>query len=323
MAARVETMAWSNEVPWHGLGFKIGAAERSDPRAMMKAAGCNWKVAKRAIFTMDKAGKRMAIPNEFALVRDLDDAVLSMVGSLYKPVQNEQAFDFFAKFCKAGHMTMETAGSLWGGRYVWVLARLQQDFAIGKTDELRPYVLLMSPHAHGKSLIMQYTAVRVVCWNTMQMALGDNLRGEKTAFRLPHSQNFEAKTDEAEKVLKLATINTKALKEASTHLSRTKAASAMVEKYFLEVLGVETDKSGAFEGKTPVMLPKFRAALECAPGAMEKSAADTWWGALNAVTYVIDHMTGNDRETGLKNAWIGKNSVTKQTALLKALEYAK
>lgn len=321
MSHQVETMAYSGEVPWHGLGNPIGKAERRDPLKLMKVAGCDWTVSKRPVFFNSKGSTRKFnnIPGEFALVRDSDERVLSMVGSNYKPVQNRQAFEFFADFCKAGRMTMETGGSLWNGRYVWVLARLHTDFAVVKdTDEMRPYLLLMSPHSHGKALIMQYTAVRVVCWNTLQLALGgENLRGSTSAFRMPHSQNFVAKKDEAVRVLNLTTEMTDRLQRIAAILARRKAAKDQVSEFFNKVIGAKPDAK-----KTPVLLPKLIRALQDAPGAHEKTAEGTWWGAFNAVTYVVDHDMGNDRQTALKNAWVGEASAMKRNALDLALEMA-
>lgn len=323
MAHKVETMAWANEVPWHGLGDMVDG--KQTPAQMCKASKTNWTVSKQALYVM-KGGKHVAVPGEFALMRDSDGTVFDIVGDVYKPVQNEQVFEFFKKFCDAGHMTMETAGSLWGGRYVWVLARINKDFAIGKTDEVRPYLLIMSPHQHGKSLLMQYTAIRVVCWNTLTMAIGASLKGDGQGFRMPHSQAFDVKKEEAEKVLKLMVDQTAEFKQASELLAKKKVTKEKVEQFFIDVLSPKKtdDKSEEKETKrTPVLLPKFRAALEHAPGAQLATAKGTWWGALNAVTYIIDHEVGSDRQTALKGAWLGNHANTKRRALAMAIERAK
>jgi phage/plasmid-like protein (TIGR03299 family) len=235
-------------------------------------------------------------------------------------VQNADAFAFFKKFCAAGQMKMETAGSLWGGRYVWALARVGKDFTVGadKKDEVRPYILLMSPHSHGKSLIIQYTTVRVVCWNTLSMALGSDLKGNGRGFRMPHTRHFEFAKTEAEAALGLAIKQSEDFKEAAALLSKKKATKAKTEEFFLKVLKAKEDAK-----KAPVMLPKFRAALEHAPGQQTLSAKGTWWGALNAVTYIVDHSTGSSRDTALKGAWLGNHANTKRRALELALDYAK
>lgn len=321
MAHKVETMAYAGETPWHGLGFKTH--NKMTPKQMQGVSQTDWTVSKRPIH-FDSKGKMIPIPGQFAIVRDSDESVLTMVGSTYKPVQNEQMFDFFTKFTKAGHMTMETAGSLAGGKYVWALARVGKDFKIGaggkKPDNVAPFLLILSPHVHGKALVMQYTAIRVVCWNTLNMALGSMLKGSKHAFKMAHSSKWEVEKEEAEKVLGIAMAQTEEFKDASNLMAKTKAKKEDVEAFFKRVLRVELfpDKK-----KVPVMLPKFRAALEKAPGASLASAAGTWWGALNAVTYVVDHETGVTRDTALRGAWIGNHAQTKRRALSLALELAK
>lgn len=318
MASAVENMAYAGQVPWHGLGnpvsFKLTAEQ------MRKAAKQDYKVLKvQQQITL--SGKLINVPGKFALVRDSDSTILSTVGSVYRPVQTEQVFAFFHDFVKAAKMQMETAGSLWGGKYVWALARVVgNDYAIGtgKKDEMRNYLLLLAPFEHGKALIMQYTSVRVVCWNTLCMALGYNLKGKGHSFRMAHTKDFEVEKEEAKRVLGLITDQAKEFKEAASHLAAKKITKEQTEKFFLDAI-----KKGPDEKRTPVVLPKFKAALEHAPGAMLPSSKGTWWGALNAVTYVIDHESGKTRDTALKNAWIGNLATTKRRALELALVGAK
>lgn len=330
MSDHVETMAWVREVPWHGLGKEV--ADNLSPAQMLKAAGLDWKVDKRPIYGKTQAGKFVPIPGKFGLTRDKDDKVLSIVGSTYKPVQNEEAFDFFKKFTHAGQMKMDTAGSLWGGRYTWALAKINSDFKLGKNDEVLSYLLLSSPHVHGRSLVMKYTSVRVVCWNTLSWALGADMTGkgggEAGSFRMPHTQLFnEAMKETAMQALGLAKSQSQQFKEAATLLSKKKAKADDVESFFCEVLRFDPRKARKLsDGKSivePRMLPKFRQALEFAPGQELSTAKGTWWGALNAITYTIDHAVGRERDTALKGAWFGSNANVKATALKVALERAK
>jgi phage/plasmid-like protein (TIGR03299 family) len=215
MTSAVEKMAYAGETPWHGVGHKV--TDNLTPDQMAKAAGIDWTVSKRKIMLADGNGE---IPGRFALCRDTDHKCLSIVGSTYRPVQNPSAMDFFSKFVKAGHMKMETAGSLWEGRYIWGLARIGKDFSIGKADEVRGYVLLCSPHVLGKAMLLQCTPIRVVCWNTLCMALGSSLKGKGNAFRMPHTTEFsDAVKADAELALKLVTEQMVEFKDAATLLS--------------------------------------------------------------------------------------------------------
>lgn len=325
MTSAVETMAYAGQVPWHGLGTNVD--NTLSPEQMAQTAGIDWGVEKRPLF-YDKNGKKAKVPGKFGLVRDTDDELLSIVGATYKPVQNGEAMDFFKKFVEAGHMDMETAGSLWGGKYIWGLARLGKDFTLGKdkADEVRGFLLLSQPHVHGKAMTIQFTPIRVVCWNTLTFALGSDLKGKAGAFRMPHSQEFdEAMKKSAEIALGLAGEQMDEFKQAATMLSKKKAKAAQVEEFFCEVLKFEPEKARKTKKDKvvePSKLPMFRAALEHAPGQQMPSALGTWWGALNAVTYVVDHELGKSRDTALKNAWIGHLAGVKKRALNIAIDKA-
>lgn len=320
MTAAVESMSFAHEVPWHGLGKQV----RSDmtPRQMLKAAGLDWTVSKREMFL--KGGKK--VPGQFALCRDTDNQVLSVVGKVYKPVQNEVALDFFKRFVEAGNMKMETAGSLWDGRYIWGLARMGVDFSLGKKDEVRGYLLVFQPHVRGKAKVIQFTPIRVVCWNTLNMSLGSSLKGKAGAFRHLHSREFDESTQQAaEEALGLATDQMAEFKQAATLLSKKKAKPDQVDEYFCEVLKFDPKKAAKTkkdEIKVPRILPMFQAALLQAPGQQVPSALGTWWGAYNAVSYVVDHEIGRDRGTALRNAWIGRKAALKREAFKAALSMA-
>ncbi len=319
MTAAVESMAWTNQRPWHGLGTEV--KDTLTPLQMVKAAEIDWTVSKREMFLEDG----VKVPNKYALCRDSDNQFLSVVGETWKPVQNVDAIDFFTKFVHEGSMTMETVGSLYTGRYIWGLARVK-DFTLGKADEIMCFLLLFQPHIHGKAMVIQFTPVRVVCWNTLNLALGAGLKGGESAFRMPHSREFNDEVKlAAEDALGLATEQVDEFQAAAKHLVAKKAKPEVVEEYFCEVLKFDPEKANKKkdgEVREPRMLPKFRAALEYAPGMDMPTAKGTMWGALNAVTYIVDHETGRERDTALRNAWLGHTAAIKRRAFDLALKVA-
>jgi phage/plasmid-like protein (TIGR03299 family) len=344
MPAVVETMAYKNEVPWHGLGNKIDFD--ATPDQMLDAAGLRWGVHKVPMGILVKASEDApfewtgrVVPNRFALQRDTDNKVLAVVGSKYQPVQNEEAFEFFKRFTEAGHMKMETAGSLQDGKFVWGLARIDQTFKVGgpkSKDEIENFLLLVSPFKESRSLMAMYTSVRVVCWNTLSAALGQNLvAGKKQAqegrqvFRMPHSMKFNDETKaKAELALGLATEQIVEFKAITNLLAKTRLAPAAATEFFFKVMRLDDDKVAALQdkedpAKTPILLAKFEEALQFAPGHAMGSAEGTYWGALNAVTYVVDHEIGRTRDTGLYRAWLGSGARMKQRALNLAVADAK
>jgi phage/plasmid-like protein (TIGR03299 family) len=320
MTDAVETMAYtkSGGVPWHGMGNPVD--DTMSPEEMMVASKTDWTVSLRDMFWKPDGSKIEKVLDKRVLARDSDNQQLSVVGTHWKPVQNIEAVTFFKKFVAEGKMHMETMGSLWSGRYIWALARLKNDFALGKgsdADEVRGYVLLCSPHTIGKAMLLQTTGIRVVCWNTLQMALGASLKGDKgKAFRMPHSMAFDDEMKgKAAEALGLASAQIDEFKEAATLLATKKATPEHVEEFFCEVLRYDPKDAEKEEKREPRMLKYFANAMELAPGADLASARGTWWGALNAVTRVVDHDLGRERETALKTAWFGGKAALKRRAL--------
>lgn len=324
MDAIVERMAYKGDVPWAGHGEKI--TMNLSPEQMLKKAGLDWTVSKREVFLADGS----PVPRAFALCRDTDNYVLSPhVSAKYKYVQNADAMDFFKKFAAEGKMKMEHAGSLLNGRYMWAMAHIDADFALKGDDEVSSYVLLLSPHVLGRAMVIQSMAVRRFCWNTLPRLL--SVSGKRGAFRMPHTIEFtDAVKARAAQALGLATDQMIEFKEAAQLLSRKKAKKADVEDFFGEVceldrgaydrLNVKVTKKG--DPIEPKMLPLFREALHQAPGQDAASARGTWWGAFNAVTYVIDHEIGKQRDTALRTAWFGNKARVKRDALTIALKRA-
>ena len=112
---------------------------------------------------------------------------LSHCGRDYLPIQNKDVFEFFKRFTEAGHMTMETAGSLKDGGEIWGLAKISEDFELAGDDLIKGYLLINQPHIVGKSMTIKLTPIRVVCNNTLTVALGQS---GTASFRMPHVKEF-------------------------------------------------------------------------------------------------------------------------------------
>ena len=324
MSDHVETMAYAGETPWHGLGTEIPPGVGTEE--MLKLSGLDWLVTKEKLYL----GDNTEVPKMRAIVRDTDKKIISIVGSTYKVTQNHEVLGFFHKFVEAGNMELETAGSLHGGQYVWCLARVKRDFVIGKDDEVRTYLLFCNPHIYGYSRSIKFTGVRVVCWNTLNFALGANLTGRNTrglTFNIPHSIDFdEVSRAAAEKALGIALTQSAEFEEATKLFAKTKLKQDALDSYFNTILKFDPETAKLRKDGTvrlPSMLNKFNEALESAPGQDFKSCKGTLWGALNAVTYVIDHDMGRTRDNGLTSAWFGYTGDIKRKAFEIALELVK
>ena len=163
MPANVETMFSVRETPWHGLGRIIMDAPAS--REALELAGLDWQVESRYIYSSTGA----MIPGYRANVRSTDDAVLGVVSDRYRIVQNEEAFQFTDDLLGEG-VTYETAGSLQGGKKVWMLARLPRKYLIAG-DQVVPYLVIFNSHDGSSGVKVAMTPIRVVCQNTLNLAL--------------------------------------------------------------------------------------------------------------------------------------------------------
>lgn len=172
MAANVETMFYTREKPWHGLGTAVQDAP--DSASALELAGLDWTVSQRAVVTEDG----IRIPGFKANIRDSDEQVLGVVTDRYRVVQNEEAFAFTDRLLGEG-VRYETAGSLQGGRRTWILARLPQRYIISG-DEIVPYLVFMNSHDGSGAIKAAMTPIRVVCQNTLNLALASAKRSWST-----------------------------------------------------------------------------------------------------------------------------------------------
>ena len=342
MAHQLETMAWTGDKPWHGLGVEV--EPNLTPLEMQEAAGLDWTVSKRPSYTLDapewseNVGLIQA-DKTFHIVRDTDNRILSHCGKDYIPIQNKNIFEFFKRFTEAGHMTMETAGSLKEGGEIWGLAKISEDFELAGEDHIKGYLLINQPHIVGRSLIIKLTPIRVVCNNTLTFALQ---QGGTASFRMPHVKVFgDDAVKAAEEALGLSGERMAEFKEMATLLSKKKAKHSDVLEYVGEVYqptmikdyrrDQELKAQGKLLGELPPLVENFNKypnlvvnALKQAPGAHLKSAKGTWWGALNAVTYVEDHLHESEIPGNtLHSAWFGAAANRKSRALDLAVKYAK
>jgi phage/plasmid-like protein (TIGR03299 family) len=334
MSHEIETMAYAGALPWHGLGIPV--EENLTPQQMMEVAGCDWTVSKRPMAfstaaleaeeVLIETGELKPIVDRYALVRDIDNQFLDIVGKTYQPTQNKDAFEFFDAFVKETKLKMHTAGSLCQGKYVWALAKNEgHQFSLGPDkDQVESYILLVSPHQFGKALIAQQTTVRVVCANTLALAL--NEKG-LISYRMPHTKIFnnEAKLA-AGKILGLANESFEEFKRHVAVIADKKLVRVEAVDFFSELLGLSKEKMlAANDDGLPKSrsLNQFMDAFEGnAPGAELSGTKGTLWGAVNAVTYVMDHISVRNKELAFRDNLFGYRGDLKRKALNQALKWA-
>lgn len=231
MPANIETMFYTREKPWHGLGTMVKEAPTSADA--LRLSGLDWRVEQTPIFTNEGT----LIQGFKANVRDSDKQILGVVTDRYKVVQNEEAFAFTDALLGEG-VTYETAGSLQKGRRVWVLARLPRTYLISE-DEIAPYLVFMNTHDASGAIKVAITPIRVVCQNTLNLALA----AARRCWTANHTGNIEGKLEEARNTLLFANHYMRELNEAIEHLNQIKLSDYQVMKYIDALFPLYEDPS--------------------------------------------------------------------------------
>ena len=231
MAANVETMFYTREKPWHGLGTMV--AEAPNSKDALRLAGLNWKVLQEPVYTENEE----LIQGYKANVRDTDRKVLGVVTDRYKVIQNEEAFAFTDTLLGKG-VRYETAGSLQEGRRVWMLARLPREFIIGG-ERISPYMVFSNTHDGSGAVKTALTPIRVVCNNTLNLAL----RTAKRSWSMIHTGDISGKIEEAKNTLLLADEYMTALGQEFENLRKIKLSEKQVLDYIKSLLPMEENYS--------------------------------------------------------------------------------
>jgi phage/plasmid-like protein (TIGR03299 family) len=225
MTAAVETMAYGRGIPWHREGTKTANA-LSTAEEMLAAAELDWTVLRSPMFTHFN-GQEIQVPNRWANVRQSDGAVLGDVGDAYQIVQNREAFAFADNLVDSGAAKYETAGSLFGGRRVFLSMELPEGISVpGDESEIKPYLLITNGHDGGTILQASVTMVRVVCANTWTLALGE----AKRTFRIRHTGSIDGKIQAAREALGITFRYTEEFSQIAGRLAMAKVTDRQIDK---------------------------------------------------------------------------------------------
>ena len=227
MAANVETMFYVRETPWHGLGTRVMEAPSS--KEALGLAGLDWKVVQEPVYTQAEE----LIEGYKANVRDSDRKVLGVVTNRYRIIQNEEAFGFTDALLGEG-VRYETAGSLQGGRKVWLLARLPHEYIISG-ERISPYLVFSNAHDGSGAVRVALTPIRVVCNNTLNLALST----AKRSWSMMHTGNVQEKLEEAKDTLFRAETYMDSLGKEFDELRKKKLTDKQVMDYIEILLPME------------------------------------------------------------------------------------
>lgn len=227
MSANVETMFYTREKPWHGLGTRVDSAPSSKDALIY--AGLNWKVVQEPIYTES----REIINGYKTNIRDMDRKVLGVVSDRYKVIQNEEAFSFTDTLLGEG-VRYETAGSLQSGKKVWLLAHMPHEYIIAG-ERISPYLLFCNTHDGTSAIKVCLTPVRVLCNNTLNLALST----AKRSWSMIHTGSIENKLQEARDTLFFAQNYMDSLGKEFENLRRKALTDKQVKDYIEILLPME------------------------------------------------------------------------------------
>ena len=239
MSANVESMFYVRTAPWHGLGTKV--IEAPDSEGALVAAGLNWNVVQEPIYTREEE----MIDGYRANVRDSDRRVLGVVTDRYKIVQNREAFAFTDELLGEG-VRYETAGSLQGGRRVWLLAHMPHEYIISG-ERISPYLLFSNAHDGSGAIKVALMPIRVVCQNTLNLAL----KTAKRSWSMNHTGDIRGKMKEAKDTLFMAETYMDELGKEFESLRKKKLTDKQVMDYIEILLPVE-------DGSTPQQIRNMK-----------------------------------------------------------------
>lgn len=269
----VETMFSVREKPWHGLGKIIKEAPTS--RDAIELAGLNWSVNSNPIY--DVFGNE--IKGFKANTRSSDNSVLGVVTDKYKIVQNIDAFDFTDNLI-GEEMYYETAGSLRKGKTIWLLGKMPERYIC--EDKFDPYIVFTNTHDGTGAVKIAMTPIRVVCNNTLNMALGSAKRSWSTK----HMGNMEAKLSEARHTLELANdyLNNLAIeadKLANETMKEEDIVYTLNEMFPVDDDASDRQKQNIQNAKDGIMICMLRPDIA--------KFLNTKWGFINAVSDYVGH----------------------------------
>ena len=321
MAHLVQSMAYTGETPWHQLGNQLPAKQSIEVWA--KQAGMDWNICETPVRYMTEQagalGSIMSFDDQKVLYRSDSKAALSVVSSRYQVVQPKAVLEFYRDLTEISGFELETAGVLKEGKKFWALAKTGKEATLKGNDLVKGYILLATSCDGTLATTATPTTVRVVCNNTLAIALN----GASSAIKVPHSTSFDAQA--VKKQLGIAVSQWDSFMYRMKTLSERKVKSHEAMNYFLKVLCQTDSHSDPSMGlMNERALKKVQALYEGqGHGADLASASGTAWGLLNAVTEFVDHeRKARSQDYRLDSAWFGQGANLKQRALDHALQLA-
>lgn len=309
-------MAHTGAAPWHRLGNAL--PPRQPLSVWAEKAGMDWEILDAPVLYRgdpDNPSAVHAFDEQRVLYRSDSKAALSVVSRRYQVVQPRAVLEFYRDLSEVAGYELETAGVLKGGRKFWALARMGKEAVIKGKDVVRGYILLATSCDGTLATTATPTTVRVVCNNTLTMALN----GATGAVKVPHSTAFEA--DAVKRRLGIAASGWDEFMYRMKKLAERKVRDKEVDTFLRKVLGVSEAAANQPAGNERAMKGVLALFEAQGQGAELTAARRTAWGLLNSVTEYVDHeRRARSQDFRLDSAWFGQGAAVKGRALEAALQ---
>lgn len=281
------------EKAWHGLGQIV--EDYPNSAEAMKFAGLDYEVQKQKLFTSsyDETGiltseNSNEIKSHFATMRADTNQILGIVGSKYEIVQNVTAFTFFDSLVKDGSIKYETAGALGNGERIFITAKMPDVLKIGKKDEIEKYIFLTTSHDGSGSIMAAFTPIRIVCNNTLNMAL----RNHSNAVYIKHTANAEEKLHQAARIMAISETTGEQLEQLFNKWAKIRVTDAELKKLIALAMCPNKELFTAIAANKEVQLStQFENVLsdvyeyaQTSPTQQMPTTQNTIFGAYNAIT---------------------------------------
>jgi phage/plasmid-like protein (TIGR03299 family) len=312
-------LAYVGELPWHGLGQRL--EEGAPIEEWVKAARLDWGIQMLPV-QYSFGGQIRCMPERFVLARSDTGQALSVVSSEYHVVQPKAILEFYRDLVGERGYVLETAGALDNGRKVWALARtgLVSNVANNERDNIGAYVLLATSCDKSIATTATFTSIRVVCQNTLGFAFDDQKRNNRRNIKTDHTKIFNPTSIKEQ--LGLIDEAWRQFLNKINQMTTYPLIDQMAFDYFVSIFQSDKDiKEGkALSAAKCKELGQISSLFTSAQGQDIETTKGTLWGAVNAVTYYVDHVRsitqGNDR---IDSAWFGSGALLKDKAWERAV----
>lgn len=328
--------AFGSRTPWHVLGKEASEDSRFNVDKFGEDAGILWSVVKVPLVTTPRA--QAMVNYSFALRQDdncpevkpdVDECavcrvdtkqILGVVGSRYTPLQNIKALDWFRPWVENKLLGLNTAGSLFNGKKVWVLADFINDplIQIVPGDDIKKFLLLSNSHDGTTALRLGLTPIRVVCANTLAMS---HRSSESKLIRLRHSSQIEQNLENMRAIIDLANKDFAATAEQFKLLASKDINQSDLRKYVRVLVQGEKDSIKSWDD-IPTRTQNIVKQIEKNMDSSRNKGQGTWWKAFNAFNEYLNYEQGRNVNNRLNSLWFGTNEVANRKALELALEMA-